>query len=731
MSTGDSETVVVSLQQVMKNNQRELSIKRMEDGIDRFSDLPDSLKERILECLPIKDAVRASILSSEWRYIWTFRKRLDFGEAFVRLVGKYTREKYTRIIDRILHMHRGPIEHVSLCIPLQHGYWNDKTDLNAWLLTWSRKGILELEIDSFFCYKLLIFHLPSSLFQFQSLMSLKLTSCALNPPPDFCGFCNLVTLHLWSVRVSSDSLGTFISRCRQLENLYIKYCNFYCRADPLIINAPNMRTLEFWESGAIVFEDVPRLSEVSLCHSLTTLLRMPVHCSKMCSSFKLPLWLPKIEKLDCDVCLLEHLNGDCPHNLPILLFNLKTLRLNFLRIHKREDIAFIFCLLRSAPSLQSLHIKIYQESLHSPKALADCLENLVMEGRKANEFNELVTINIGLFNNLLTDVYELTLFKFIEILLSSCPLLKTLYVAPNWRNERDAVKLARLLNWLRKGIQKLEVNQELPVKRMKDGVDRLSDLPDSLKERILECLPIKDAVRTRIQKLEIDVFNDQALIFHLPFSLFQFQSLTSLKLTSCALKPPPGFSGFCNLVTLHLRNVMLLYDSLGTFISRCRQLENLYIKYCNFYCLADPLIINAPNMKTMEFWGCTSGAIDFENVPRLSEVSLRHSLFMQLRMPVHHSRMCNQFNLLCSLRKIEKLDCDICLLEHLDGDCPDNLPMLLINLKTLRLNFLRICNRKDIAFIFCLLRSAPSLQTLHIEVFQAVEFNKGNEDQIW
>ncbi|CAM8883973.1 unnamed protein product [Rhodiola kirilowii] len=423
---------------------RELSLKMMKYGVDRLSDLPEGLKGTILECLPIKDAVRTSILSSEWRYIWTFMKRLDFGKAFVRVIRKYTRENYTTIIDRILLMHHGPIQYVSLFIP-----WDDMIGFDAWLLNWSRKGIQELEINAF-RDQVLISHLPSSLFRFQSLTSVKLTSCELKPPPEFSGFCNLVTLHLRNVMVSSDSLGTFISRCRQLENLSIKYSFFCCLADPLIINAPNLRTMEFWgcTSGAIVFENVPRLSEVSLRHSLIMQLHMPEHHSKMCNPFNLLSSLHKIQKLDSDLCLLEHFNGDSPDNLPMLLINLKTLRLNFLRICNRKDIAFIFCLLRSAPSLQTLHIEVFQDLLYSPKAVADCLEVLEVEGKKAIKFNELVTLNIGLINNLWAGVYEPTMFKLIEILLSSCPLLKTLYVAPNLQKYRDAVKLARVTKLL-------------------------------------------------------------------------------------------------------------------------------------------------------------------------------------------------------------------------------------------------------------------------------------------
>ncbi|KAF3442133.1 hypothetical protein FNV43_RR16049 [Rhamnella rubrinervis] len=59
----------------------------MEDPLDMdfVSDLPQSIIETILTGLPIRDAVRTSILSSKWRYKWSTLTQLVFDEKCVTL----------------------------------------------------------------------------------------------------------------------------------------------------------------------------------------------------------------------------------------------------------------------------------------------------------------------------------------------------------------------------------------------------------------------------------------------------------------------------------------------------------------------------------------------------------------------------------------------------------------------------------------------------------------------
>lgn len=50
-----------------------------EMGVDRISDLPEPIRVHILSFLDIREAVRASILSSNWRALSTWHPNLDFS----------------------------------------------------------------------------------------------------------------------------------------------------------------------------------------------------------------------------------------------------------------------------------------------------------------------------------------------------------------------------------------------------------------------------------------------------------------------------------------------------------------------------------------------------------------------------------------------------------------------------------------------------------------------------
>ncbi|PHT93209.1 hypothetical protein T459_01091 [Capsicum annuum] len=50
---------------------------------DTISNLPCNVLDGILGCLPLKDAVRTSILSKDWRYKWVTRAEIDFSGQFL------------------------------------------------------------------------------------------------------------------------------------------------------------------------------------------------------------------------------------------------------------------------------------------------------------------------------------------------------------------------------------------------------------------------------------------------------------------------------------------------------------------------------------------------------------------------------------------------------------------------------------------------------------------------
>ena len=49
-----------------------------DEGIVKFGELPDSVLSDIISFLPTKEAIRTSILSKKWEYLWTSIPKLRF-----------------------------------------------------------------------------------------------------------------------------------------------------------------------------------------------------------------------------------------------------------------------------------------------------------------------------------------------------------------------------------------------------------------------------------------------------------------------------------------------------------------------------------------------------------------------------------------------------------------------------------------------------------------------------
>nr|XP_043639684.1 F-box/FBD/LRR-repeat protein At1g13570-like [Erigeron canadensis] len=105
---------------------------------DRISTLPQSLIENILCLVPIKDAVRTSVLAREWRSKWTTIPKLVFSEYSFDLSTKFNKVKLSQMkntdplymerqrkmmsrkcklfyaLFQVLSVHQGPIHEFGL-----------------------------------------------------------------------------------------------------------------------------------------------------------------------------------------------------------------------------------------------------------------------------------------------------------------------------------------------------------------------------------------------------------------------------------------------------------------------------------------------------------------------------------------------------------------------------------------------------------------------------------------
>lgn len=256
---------------------------------DFISDLPQSIVESILTHLPIRDAVRCSILSSKWRYKWTSLTQLVFDEKCVTLCADraLVEKNLVNFITRTLFLHQGPIHKFQLST----SYLQSCPDIDQWILFLSRNGIKELVLE---LGEGEWFRVPSCLFHCKKLTRLELFRCELDPPPSFKGFLGLKNLNLHQVIVSPDAIESLISNCPQLESLALSYF------DSLALNicAPNLKYLCLeGEFKDICLENTPLLVAISVAMYMTDDIAEHFEQSSSCNFIKFLGGVPCLERL--------------------------------------------------------------------------------------------------------------------------------------------------------------------------------------------------------------------------------------------------------------------------------------------------------------------------------------------------------------------------------------------------------------------------------------------------
>ncbi|CAM8983427.1 unnamed protein product [Rhodiola kirilowii] len=151
-----------------------------------------------------------------------------------------------------------------------------------------------------------------------------------------------------------------------------------------------------------------------------------------------------MKELTFDLPLLEPFNGYCPSILKNDFVALKTLTLGRVTICSQDDIMFIFCLLRSSPNLKTLNISIKYIG-HNDEEDEASLKCLEVERIKGYNLSQLLNVKIAGLIGLRCET------ALVNIILSSCPLLKTLRLELSWgiTIEKEA-KMAWELNRCRR-----------------------------------------------------------------------------------------------------------------------------------------------------------------------------------------------------------------------------------------------------------------------------------------
>jgi hypothetical protein len=230
----ETTRVIQKPQKKQKPNQ-ELNV----DGSRKcLGNLPDEVLQRILSFLPTKDAVRTSVLSRRWEYLWDSIPNLDFAR------DPANRNLLVDFVERALCLRDSSvIKRFSLTCDVL----GDASRVNTWISTVVRRHNVEelyihLEkIEGFF-------PLPYCLFTCKTLTSLHLDmSYILKLPTTIC-FSSLKILCIQRVTFSNEYLTRkLFSGLPVLEALKLTSCR-WGNLKLMSIFAPKLHTLHIFEN---------------------------------------------------------------------------------------------------------------------------------------------------------------------------------------------------------------------------------------------------------------------------------------------------------------------------------------------------------------------------------------------------------------------------------------------------------------------------------------------------
>ncbi|KAF5810972.1 putative F-box domain, leucine-rich repeat domain superfamily, F-box-like domain superfamily [Helianthus annuus] len=215
--------------------------KRKNGVVDMISNLPDHILQLILSGLPtFEEAVRTSVLSTRWRYMWTSLPSLDLD--CTRRLTNFKKNEFKEFVYWVLVNKTLDLDSFRLCCG---SYYNMST-VGRWIHAAVMRKVKLLDLS--FSPRVEddeVIKLPHSLVTCDTLevLRLYLYSCPLRLPA-VTGFPALRVLELNSVELlNGDSVQQFLKNCPLLEDLSLVDCSLPS-IDDLCISCLNLKTLK-------------------------------------------------------------------------------------------------------------------------------------------------------------------------------------------------------------------------------------------------------------------------------------------------------------------------------------------------------------------------------------------------------------------------------------------------------------------------------------------------------
>ncbi|XP_042757752.1 LOW QUALITY PROTEIN: F-box/FBD/LRR-repeat protein At1g13570 [Lactuca sativa] len=305
-------------------------------SLDRISVLPQDTIENILTHMPIRDALRTSILSKKWRHYWKGMPKLVFDDEYLKGMPKLVYDtpfSYTSSSSK---------ENISLSMPSSMFCCYTMVILEFSISINTDAKIVD-EIDQIIFHlskskniKKFIFKfwskynfsleyvkrykLPSMFFSLQGLEHLHLTHCVIELPLTFDGFITLRSLELFDANITAQTLQQILTNCPILEEFILMGCQNdsttqgdKCTFLELSERLPLVQVLKISKSYIkqhVTTNDMKKL--------LTSLVHLRILCFDVCFqkedglSYALNVISssPNLEKIKIELCLNHELCGE-------------------------------------------------------------------------------------------------------------------------------------------------------------------------------------------------------------------------------------------------------------------------------------------------------------------------------------------------------------------------------------------------------------------------------------
>ncbi|KAK9941790.1 hypothetical protein M0R45_007484 [Rubus argutus] len=204
--------------------------------LDRISNLPNDVTEKILSRLPLREAVRTIVLSSKWRYKSDMLRDLVFDD---RCVSTRSGVTFVNIVDHVLLLHTSPIDKFKLSRKDELA----TRDMDRWIFHLSKNLVIKDMILKIWNWN--PYNIPSCLFSYQDIVKLELQWCLLRPPSTFKGFRDLKSLDIMLVYLAQDVNENLVGGSPLLEILKLRSCTGFTNVK---MDAPNLRIIDITDT---------------------------------------------------------------------------------------------------------------------------------------------------------------------------------------------------------------------------------------------------------------------------------------------------------------------------------------------------------------------------------------------------------------------------------------------------------------------------------------------------